>query len=868
MCPRCLLELALGPEQAPEPDDGMQRPDIGVVVGGYTLVAELARGGGGIVYRARHNQLGREVALKMILPQRLLDRVAFRRFEREARAMAELAHPNIMPIHEIGQHGGLPFLAMPLAAGGDLAARIERYRRDWRAIAHLLAILARAVDHAHRLGLLHRDLKPGNILFDDQDRPWVSDFGLARRIADDGTLTLSESAVGTPRYMAPESFAGDPARLDARTDVYSLGAILYELITGQAPHAGLAPLQVVQEAAVRAPVPAQRLAPGAPAALVATCLRALAIDPGKRQASAAAFAGELEAWLAGRAGQPAATRRRQILAAATVLAGAISALALIRSDRRSPPLPVAGAGAGAAASASAAQAAEPVAFAGQVAVLPLRDQADSPDWPAAAGLADRLARAGLPVVAPTRIRTLAADGLPDRMPLAGALGTVTFVEVAASADARRWRVRALDAIREQQLWLGAIGVGDAAPPSALLAALRQHAADSGGNPLRIAAFVDAIVQIGPGGAGNDAAIERLKAILEQAPDDALAHAWLAAGYNHRASGASGLAHWADSAIDSAERALRADPGLALAQRQLGYAFHLKGWGPRALAATEAALALGDIAARRSLALQLYGQGRYVEALTLYLDDLPWRPDDPEAPLLVAHVLYTIGDPKAAAPFNALARARHPVPAARVLLEAEALFFQGELAGADALMSDLDPYLSAGGLFGLHELHRASRILQGNFAAAQAAIEQQRAARGDTIELNAATSVTEAALLAELGRHAESAARRDLAADRLRVQIDAGDTRPLLVARHAALLHLAGDAESAWRELDRALALGLRINHRIRGQGLFLPFRHDSRWPALLAAQDAALALDRARADSELGRHEANAADPAGAIAAR
>ncbi len=281
------------------PTDESQEIRLIGSIGDYDLIEEIARGGMGVVYRARHRGLKRVVALKMILSGQMASAQERERFRREAELAANLDHPHIVPIYEVHEDQGHCFFSMKLIDGGSLSKQAGRYTTDAAAAARLVSTLARAVDHAHGQGFLHCDLKPSNVLLDQHGAPYLTDFGLARRTGADSSLSGSGTILGTPSYMAPEQAAGSRASLGPATDVYGLGAILYELLTGRPPFRADTVMETVVRVLERDPTPPRELRRDVPRELESICLKCLEKSPRDRYPSARALAEELDGYLHG-----------------------------------------------------------------------------------------------------------------------------------------------------------------------------------------------------------------------------------------------------------------------------------------------------------------------------------------------------------------------------------------------------------------------------------------------------------------------------------------------------------------------------------------------------------------------------------------
>ena len=282
-----------GPPIAPSPGTKIR------YFGDYELINEIARGGMGVVYKARQSKLNRTVALKMILAGQLAGPDDVRRFYTEAEAAAKLDHPGIVPIFEIGEHEGLHYFSMGYIEGTSLAKRVTDGPLPPQEAAALTEKIAEAIAYAHQRGVIHRDLKPGNVLLDRSGEPKVTDFGLAKKVQDDSGLTASGQILGTPSYMPPEQAAGKVSQTKEPADIYALGAILYALLTGRPPFQSDNPLDTLLQVINREPVSPRQLNPKVPQDLETVCLKCLEKDQHRRYESASALAEELQRFLNG-----------------------------------------------------------------------------------------------------------------------------------------------------------------------------------------------------------------------------------------------------------------------------------------------------------------------------------------------------------------------------------------------------------------------------------------------------------------------------------------------------------------------------------------------------------------------------------------
>ena len=284
------------PREAAATGSSTARETVGV--SGYQILEELGRGGMGVVYKARQVSLNRLVALKMLLPGGHAGEADLARLRAEAEAIAGLRHPNIIQIYEIGEQDGLPFLALEYCAGGSLDRKINGTPLRAEQAAALVETLARAIHAVHRVGVVHRDLKPANVLLTDADgQPKITDFGLAKKLGSQ-VHTQTGQILGTPSYMAPEQAAGQSKQITAATDIYALGGILYESLTGRPPFRAVTPLDTILQVLEQEPAPPRLLNPRIDIDLETICLKCLEKDPAHRYASALELADDLQRYLA------------------------------------------------------------------------------------------------------------------------------------------------------------------------------------------------------------------------------------------------------------------------------------------------------------------------------------------------------------------------------------------------------------------------------------------------------------------------------------------------------------------------------------------------------------------------------------------
>ena len=284
-------------EKAAAKENELTEKQLPTTFGDFELIEEIGRGGMGVVYRARQQSLGREVALKLILLDHLASETDRARFYAEARAAAKLEHPHIVPVYDLGDVQGRPYISMKLIEGSTLSSQLQNGHMDGKSAAKLLIPLCQAVQYAHENSVLHRDVKPSNIMINHEGQAFLTDFGLAKDLRETPTLTRTGAVVGTPAYMPPEQASGQKPTLDPTSDVYSLGAVLYHMITGQPPFVGRTGLETVLMVMEQDPPSPRSLTRGLDRDLEMIILRCLQKPPDLRYTSASALEQDLNAYL-------------------------------------------------------------------------------------------------------------------------------------------------------------------------------------------------------------------------------------------------------------------------------------------------------------------------------------------------------------------------------------------------------------------------------------------------------------------------------------------------------------------------------------------------------------------------------------------
>lgn len=544
---------------------------------GYEILGELGRGGMGVVYQARQLRLKRLVALKMILAGAHSGQEEMARFQTEAEAVAQMAHPNIVSIYEVGEHDGLPYFSLEYVDGGSLESLLQSQPMSEREAAETVLTLAEAMESAHEKGIVHRDLKPANVLMTRDGELKISDFGLAKRVEVESGHTQTGTILGTPSYMAPEQASGDTKQMGPRTDVYALGAILYRIVTGRPPFQAENPLDTVLEVVNTDPVPPRRSNAKLPADLETICLKCLEKDPARRYASAAALAEDLRHFLqdepitarpAGRVYRVWRRVRRNrtiaMLSAAALLVAIISGYAswqlYVRSDNAVTE---------AAGVRKALQRVQAESHVQQLAIVPFRNQSGATDdeWigPAfSSDLESKLSgRDTLKVVSAATVQSaldaLAIDAgatLDDNA--VQRLGTRLVVDHLLIGDIQRLGDRIQVSVKVINVGTGVI--------------------DRGGLQVR-GRFPDDVFDLQDGLAKDCLVALEIEALEEERPqvrtmfvaeeNTQAVDAWVLYGQGKHALQTREL----DEAIRLLSAAVEKDPSLWKAQRALGWAYH-------------------------------------------------------------------------------------------------------------------------------------------------------------------------------------------------------------------------------------------------------------------------------------------------------
>jgi serine/threonine protein kinase/tetratricopeptide (TPR) repeat protein len=717
LCLNCLLLGALDNDAAVLKTEAFKETLAGVKsregdwrIGEHEILDEIARGGMGVIYRARESHSDRVVALKCVLAYQGDSDQALARFRREAETAARLDHPNIVPIYCVGETAdGSPFFTMKYAENGSLLQARDSLRQDPRRCILLVAKVAEAVQYAHEQGVLHRDLKPGNILLDGRGEPLISDFGLARCTEIASHLTRSLTSFGTPGYMAPEQADGPAAHLTPAADIYSLGAILFELLTGQPPFVGDNAFTVMKQSAEKPAPKLRSRVPGLDRDLEIICGRCLESEPTARYRSAGSLAEDLRNWLEGRHinARPVSRRarfgrwssRNRFLAASIMAAVLLIAFSIVRGIRERSLQQVAN---------------EHLLSARSVAVLPFLDlDTVAPDETLAQrftnGLQDQLSSIG-----PARVTTVGAPAgsvVSDVQQMARLTNARTLLSGTKRhvENGTRISVRLLDAATGKLLLARSWKI-----PGTEESAFRLDGTDA-------RSVYSAICRKGT--------IENLDAEMDPGlRNNNTRETILAARELSMRMTLPDL----DRAIDLLEKAIKTEPQSGLAHAYLAGALVARvytGAGADSLVAAEAegrkAIALSPNSAdgHRALAGVLYQRGQFQQALEELFATAELHGTDDKLEGFIGMVLETLGSAERALPWYERARKSTKRPAellagigdAWVKLDADERALQ-----AYRYAEELEPSSSRAQV-GLAHL----RLLQGDFAAARRQIEKIR-----------------------------------------------------------------------------------------------------------------------------------------------